>query len=419
MIQSILRIFIGLLPLLCWNCSDPDTQAGVGAPAIESFALRCGNTEYRGTIDPEKKEIRIGGIDRAKKITGATCTLSEGSVVSPDPGTVARWERTQVFTVTHAASGQSAAYTVLLPDLAEEARPVVVGYMPLNDWEFSDRFPHIRWDCLTRINVCFARVKADGSLDLERVKDRLPAVTAKAREEGVEVLISLSKRNAGEFAAAVNDPAARSALVGNILSFVRENGLDGFDIDYEEYDDWNARFPGLLAFVRELREAKDPDMLMTCAVVSRWLNYTEAWHTYFDYIHVMSYDKGVYTDTPAQHASYDDFVKDLEYWVGTFRAPESKLVGGLPFYGYSWDEGVPADEVRAIRFHSILTCFGPEAADLDQVSETYYNGRPTIRKKCRYVTERGFAGVMIWQLFQDAHDDGLKLIETVGREMAP
>ncbi|KAB5048160.1 chitinase, partial [Bacteroides thetaiotaomicron] len=53
------------------------------------------------------------------------------------------------------------------------------------------------------------------------------------------------------------------------------------------------------------------------------------------------------------------------------------------------------------------------------IGKTYYNGRPTIANKCKFIKENDYAGVMIWQLFQDAHNDNydLKLINVVGREM--
>ena len=120
-------------------------------------------------------------------------------------------------------------------------------------------------------------------------------------------------------------------------------------------------------------------------------------------------------------ASYDDFVKDLKYWNEQCRASKSKIVGGLPFYGYSWEESLQGavDDVRGIRYSGILKHLGNEAADKDNIGKTYYNGRPTIANKCKFIKENDYAGVMIWQLFQDAHNDNydLKLINVVGREM--
>ncbi len=78
-----------------------------------------------------------------------------------------------------------------------------------------------------------------------------------------------------------------------------------------------------------MRELKDENMLMTCAVVSNWLNYSSDWQRYFDYINVMSYDHDSFTSTPVQHASYDHFVSDLNYWVNQYGTPKTKLSEGF------------------------------------------------------------------------------------------
>lgn len=324
-----------------------------------------------------------------------------------------------LMSCTSTSSGANILLPPEVPDTQpEKVQQVVIGYLPLDDWEFKTQFAFVEWKYLTHINMSFARVKADGTLNIESIRDRIREVRQTARKHNVKVLISLAKNGKGEFTAAINDPKARKELVKQIVTFTKEYELDGFDIDYEEYDKWDVYFPSLLIFAKNLHDAKDEKMLMTCAVNSRWLNYGTEWQQYFDYINLMSYDRNAFTDTPAQHASYDDFVKDLEYWSTVCKAPKDKIVGGLPFYGYSWDENLKdiVDDVRGIRYHTILEHFGNEAAELDVIDQTYYNGQPTIRKKCNFVKENEYAGVMIWQLFQDAHNDNqnLKLIKAVG-----
>lgn len=302
-----------------------------------------------------------------------------------------------------------------------DTRKAVIGYLPLNDGEFGEVFPSLEWNHLTHVNACFARVRSDGSLDVESVRNHIKEVRQAARKNNVKMLISIAKEEKGSFAAAVNDPQARKKLTDRVIAFTRENELDGFDIDYEDYDDWDTNFPALLVFVRELYGAKDEGMLMTCAVNCRWRNYGTEWAQYFDYINLMSYGRNAFTDTPVQHASYDDFVKDLTYWNEQSRAPKSKLIGGLPFYGFSWDERLKnvVDNRRRIRYSAILQYLGTEAADKDHIDNTYYNGRPTITEKCRYVKENNYGGVMIWQLLQDAHGahNDLKLIKVVGETL--
>lgn len=303
----------------------------------------------------------------------------------------------------------------------ENRRQVVIGYLPINDWEFESQFASIEWEYLTHINICFAKVKADGSLNITPIQRRIREVRNIAHAHNVKVLISLASNSRGEFTTAINGPKARTKLIKQIIALTTEYELDGFDIDYEEYDKWDENFPSLLIFVRGLYLAKKNNMLMTCAVNSRWLNYGTEWEQYFDYINLMSYDRGAFTDTPTQHASYEDFVQDLTYWNEQCRASKSKIVGGLPFYGYSWDENLKnvVDDVRAIRYHAILDYFGSKAEDKDVIDKTYYNGQTTIRNKCRFVKENNYAGVMIWQLFQDAYQKKQKLIKVVGETIIP
>ncbi|MEY8706683.1 glycosyl hydrolase family 18 protein [Bacteroides faecichinchillae] len=324
-----------------------------------------------------------------------------------------------IMSCTSTTSGSNILPIPEIPETQpEKIQQVVIGYLPLDDWEFKAQFSSIEWKYLTHINMSFARVKADGTLNIESIRDRIQEVRETARKHNVKVLISLAKNGKGEFTAAINDPKARKELVKQIIAFTKEYELDGFDIDYEEYDKWDVYFPSLLVFAKSLYDAKDKEMLMTCAVNSRWLKFGTEWQQYFDYINLMSYDRRAFTETPIQHASYDDFVKDLEYWNTVCMAPKDKIVGGLPFYGYSWDESLKdiVDDVRGIRYHTILEHLGTKAAELDVIDKTYYNGRPTIRKKCKFVKENGYAGVMIWQLFQDAHNNNqdLKLIKAVG-----
>ncbi len=416
--KILLQLIFTLAPSVCMSCSDSNAPDESPEAKIEQFSLEYGKSYYSGNINDATKVILIKSITDSKAITGVKYQLSGGANISPNPQAITQWKKEQQFTVTSNDNQTTNIYNVQLPDLQEEfqtASKVVIGYLPASDGEFDSQFGNIHWEYLTHVNVSFASAKSDGTLNTAKVPEsKLNQIRTKAHEKGVKVLISINKNGKKEFADAIKNEATRKALVTNIVSLTKQNGLDGFDIDFEDYDYWDTN--SLLAFAKALYEAKDETMLMTCAVVSSWLTYTTQWQQYFDYINVMSYDKGCYTATPVQHASYETFVSDLNYWVNTCKTPKSKIVGGLPFYGYSWDDDVKKDDVRAVRFNGILKHFGPTetVADADQMSKTYYNGRKTIRKKCQYVLDNDFGGVMIWQLFQDAYQEDLKLIKTVG-----
>ena len=81
----------------------------------------------------------------------------------------------------------------------EVTQKVVIGYLPLDDWEFESLFPSIEWKYLTHINASFARVKADGTLNIDPVRERIESVRETAHKHNVKILISLAKNSPGEF----------------------------------------------------------------------------------------------------------------------------------------------------------------------------------------------------------------------------
>lgn len=417
--RELLLLILIVLQSVASSCSKSD-NASLNNPEtkIEYWNLLSNSISYNGDIDELNKRIVVRGVPDIADITGASYKLSSQAAISPDPATVT-WEKEQSFTVSN--QNKTSTYTVTIEEkIDDKYKPVVIGYLPLDDYEYSSGFDGVKWQYLTHINASFARASSDSDLDVSQVTSRIIETRDVAHANKVKILISVAKKSPGEFTKAIESENKRKKLAKQIVDFTRENRLDGFDIDYEDYDNWDANFPNLLAFAKELNRVKDRNMLMTCAVVSRWLNYGKEWHVYFDYINLMSYDYDVFnSEIPAQHAPYSRFVDDLTYWQNVSNAPKQKIVGGLPFYGYSWDDIPGRDKVRGIRFHNILSTFTTveDIANRDSYSKTYYNGKSTIRQKCQYTIESEYGGVMIWQLFQDAHNEKDKLINVVGETM--
>ena len=416
MIKSVWIVYL----LFCWTHIIACSQNGGGEKpdnGLLSFALKAGGREYHGVIDTETFTVTIGGIKTLSQISGVTYKVADGAEITPLPESlVGKWVQDQKFTVK--GKSGSKVYTVHLKDLeTEPARKVVIGYLPASDWEYDAEFRNIRWQYLTHLNVSFLHVTANGDLQEESVSGHLAEIRDEAEKHGIKVLISLNSDSKKGFAAAIKDPAIRTKLVDNTLAFARKYKLDGIDIDFEVYE---AVGPDLLAFVRELHEKKDKEMLLTSAVAN-WnpgQGYSTDWHKYFDYINLMAYDFTGGWAKEGQHASYEQSIGLVDLWLTTLQAPASKLVLGLPFYGYSWDNISFLDEVKAIRYHQILTQYpGQEVSQKDQVGRTYYNGKPTLIRKCEYVKENHLAGVMIWQLFQDAKEESESLLKVVGESM--
>ena len=151
-------------------------------------------------------------------------------------------------------------------------------------------------------------------------------------------------------------------------------------------------------------------------IAGDWVKYGTKWHESFDYINIMSYDVRREAD-PGQFASYEDYVWDIDYCHEKLGIPLSKLTGGMPFYGHTWDNLPGTDNAGGITFRNIMEYWrdrDAQAKDRDQSGNTWYNGHRTIRRKCLYAKEKGIGGVMIWQLFQDSVEDDESLLRVVG-----
>lgn len=410
-------IVLGLLLLFVTACNNKN-NLNDNIPvtkAIKSFVFVTDDAEYHAVVNNEAASITASGIMQGSKIKKVKVELSDGYTIQPDPNTITKWKNNQTFYIR--GMENQTEYNCYLPDLLEilDKDFVVMGYIRTEQRSFDDIFPTIDLGKVTHVIASFAHANSDGTLDISGVDKNINKLMQAAHEKKVKVMISVNKAGNGEFAAALQTAEKRTVLVEQILNYVVSKGLDGFDIDFEDYSYLNnAEFrEKLKEFAKELYEKKPEGMIMTCAV-SPIQQYPWGYGDYFDYVNIMNYD----TFSGRQHASYESYVNQINNMHNKIGTPFSKLVGGLPFYGYSWDNIPGRDANGAISFGSILNAYKEQgAADKDNVNETYYNGRPTIRKKCQYAKENGLPGVMIWDLLLDTQEEEYKLLNVVAEEM--
>jgi len=146
------------------------------------------------------------------------------------------------------------------------------------------------------------------------------------------------------------------------------------------------------------------------AALADWFadNITTTSAAQFDWINIMSYDAYGSWSGPGQHSPYSLAVNDFNYWKNTKGVPASKLVIGVPFYGYGWGTYGQNGSGNYLAYSTILNTYGG-SANSDQVGSgnnvIYYNGIPTIKSKANYVLQQNAGGIMIWELSQDVSDN--------------
>ncbi|MEX2628109.1 MAG: HAD-IA family hydrolase, partial [Ilumatobacteraceae bacterium] len=168
---------------------------------------------------------------------------------------------------------------------------------------------------------------------------------------------------AGGMASVIADPATRRQHVETLVDFVVDGDYDGIDLDYEQFafsdgrSTWASTRPNWVAFVTELTDelhALDRTVTVSIPPVygpgrnrgdGFWVYDHGAIAEVVDRIRIMAYDFSVADAGPIAPI---DFVQRSVDGVLSVVDDPSKLVLGIPVYGYNWpidvrDGQCPAD----------------------------------------------------------------------------
>lgn len=171
----------------------------------------------------------------------------------------------------------------------------------------------------------------------------LDAYRTAANAAGVKLTASIIDGTAAhEMAGILADPASRKTHVDTIIAFADANGFDGIDLDYEKFafsdgrDTWETTRPNWVAFVNDLAVALHrTGKTLTVSVPSSGdypvYDY-EAMGKVVDRIRIMAYD---YSTSEAGPIAPIEWVRDVVKSAKKL-VPASKLVLGVPVYGYDW-----------------------------------------------------------------------------------
>lgn len=268
----------------------------------------------------------------------------------------------------------------------------VVGYLPT--WSnFASKADNTDFNKLSHINISFANPNAAGDLD-EGLSDAiLNDFITKAHLNGTEVLISVGGATApSEIWEHLLKEENRTAFIDKIVDYLTLYDYDGIDIDLEGGDitaDYGE-------FITELSVKLQNDGLLLTAALAQWNGnkITDQALFAFDFINLMAYDETGSWSSAGPHSSMSFAQKNLDYWAVTRNYPSEDCVLGVPFYGYDFSKSG-----ASITYKSIIETY-PNAENLDQINQIYYNGKPTIGAKTVLAVEN-YGGIMIWELNQD------------------
>lgn len=273
----------------------------------------------------------------------------------------------------------------------------VLGYLYSDNFWNSHLNTNLAW--LTDLNLAFINPDVNGTFDIN--PDVADLIT-RAHAANVKVYASLGGAAApAHFRDLIKDDK-RAELVANIAALAEEYNFDGVDVDLEgdfiteDYAD----------FINELHVALKVNGTLITAALATWNGdiIHDSTLAKFDFINVMSYDAtGPWNPSNAgPHSPYEMAVADANYYIVNRGIDSKKILVGLPFYGYRFGGGT----AEGVLYKDIVAQY-PDAENKDVVPTSgggniYYNGIPTIQKKAKLAADLNAAGVMIWEINQDA-----------------
>lgn len=405
---------------------------------LKVFAVSYGTSQYYANINYDDYTMSLSDIVYGELITSVKYVLEDGATISPIPGE-ATWAESQTYTVT--LDGKSEKYTFSLPDYADLVDFKSVGYITSAYWQYDSVIETIDWSNLSHVILSFLQVNTDGSYtETANLTSKMSDLKSKAANNDFKLMIAVQSSStngntSGDFYTAINSESTRATLIENLVTYMRDRELDGIDIDFEEYSRVGSTayatfLKELKAAIEEAEEADDRDYLYSIAVAPNISGYPTDLGSTVDFINLMLYDFSQ-SYTNAQHASYSSFTSYMNSSEAKFGATKRQLIGGLPFYGYTYDGlGTVTTTSSGTQkaYSEIFPAYVNKTsgdvtytplyiADNDQVANTVYNGRVTLANKCQYVVDNSFGGVMIWHIGQDIFDtsyEDYKLLTVIG-----
>ena len=225
-------------------------------------------------------------------------------------------------------------------------------------WTLDDSLPMLETRADTLHQVSPLWFQATGVDSIVRLPDAPEEQTeefiATARERGVPVHPSIiDSTDAGVMAGILADPAQRARHVDAIVAFASEGDYDGIDLDYEQFafadgkDTWPATRPNWVAFVAELSARLHEDgRALTVSIPpvydagqsddsGYWVYDYGAIAPLVDHIRVMAYDYSNASTAEGAVAPLD-WVDRVIAGTSAAAGDPSKLILGVPLYGYNW-----------------------------------------------------------------------------------
>ena len=212
----------------------------------------------------------------------------------------------------------------------------------------------------------------------------------------------------------MNDEQKRETLIKNIVKVIKDNKLDGINIDFEGMEEEDKYM--YTQFLRELY----PMVKQTGAKLSVDIYFTnyidrKGVGKACDYVMLMGYDqRGNWSNEAGSISEIDWVEKNVKSLIEDSNIPSSKIILGVPFYTRLWEIDANGDisttvcsmkgSQEFIQEHGLETQVDEESGqhyvELQEEDKTYklwIEDAYSISKRADTVLNYNLAGITAWQ----------------------
>lgn len=298
---------------------------------------------------------------------------------------------------------------------------------------------------LTHINVAFARLCINGSIEVEHLDILQKMSELRAWNPSLKICVSLVPKEADAFTVCCASEELRKVAAQSCVEMITRYGFDGVDFDWEYpcvpsngVDATLADKHNFTLFCREVRAAvdalgKNPNPIVSIAAGAD-LYYTQCVELpelakVLDYICLMTYDLKCGFHALAGHHSQlysstgDVFQNSCDQALRLFHeagVPKEKLLMGAAFYSRKW-ENIQDRNHGFLQLSKTGGGYGPNIGELrlnyinqngytrywdDEAKAPWlfngstflsYDDEESIRCKCDYLKKEGYGGIFYWE----------------------
>lgn len=263
---------------------------------------------------------------------------------------------------------------------------------------------------LTHAVFAFAVPNANGTIKSmpAAVKPNFALFLEATKKAGTSRIIAIAPVSAGsKIKEIAKNPVALHKFADTLVKFCKKYEFAGVDMDWELLNSsadsiaYNRLIDTLDVQLHKAGLILTADVAFT-NYYGQWMP-TKALHK-LDWIQVMAYDGTGWGSGPfGNHSSMQHMINGAYYWKARGFSKD-KLVLGVPFYGHTFSN-TASESVATVSYNNIIGLFPslPDSANQTPgIDYTFFNGPALIRQKCQYLIDSSFAGVMIWDMTQDA-----------------